>query len=341
MADLRHPTVQEWIRDRAHSTGLDGWAAWADIVADATAAHTIAAAAALHPPQHVAWPDPEADTGTRRLALPERIAGADDALQTLTELWPVLHDALQPGNSARHYTRRAGNRARLNPWCEVCGARRWWRAPTWTETPPADYHGPERLRPYCRRCDAGQLTLPTTAAAAAIGPLDTLIAAEHAIADIRRALTDALGDTVIATDPGHPFARLAELLAAAARRRPLAHAAAERRLTDTARAVQATLRDVEPVIALDARCPWCNTLSLVMWPDRGLTNASNVAGLVACTYRACECELDTCRCHRRTESTQDGHRPHAAYRHQWTNTDWGWLSRRIDINLYDIARSPR
>jgi hypothetical protein len=75
-----------------------------------------------------------------------------------------------------------------------------------------------------------------------------------------------------------------------------------------------------------------------MYPERGPTNASNVAGLVVCTYRDCVCEVDTCRCHRRREATAAGHRLHERYLHTWTNADWAWLSRRIDINLFDLAR---
>jgi len=289
--------------------------------------------------------------------LPERLVDVDDALTVLAQLGPVLYEVLQPGPHARTYTRLAGGQTETAPRCDSCGGPRRWRAPTWTPggdltlfaAPEQLYvnaghlnalSGVERLAAYCPRCDADATTLPPSPA-----PIDTAVS--DVIADVDLVLADAIRRLCDARRPRWPvLADLGYRVDAVEELRALLSLGGHPTVVDrvagelltAARAVRAVLRDREPIVRIPARCPWCHTQALVMWPERGPTNRHNVAGIVECTYAECECEQDVCRCHRRDHTAPDGHRPHAAYRHTWTNDEWPWLSRRIDFNLYDLAR---
>lgn len=314
------------------------------------------------------WAVFEARPPVRReaeLALPEHLVYALDALQTIGALWPVLVDALQPGEGGPTYTRVGDNQAAIDMRCPGCGAERAWRPPTFRggwivppdgvdvdQLPPAPparlglsalhLGDVERLRPFCPNPECDTTALAPSPAPTDLGALEALVEVELSLLHAERLLRRAAGEAL--PPPGHPIGRLSEmteLLDLARRRRPLLFDRVEERLLSCARAVTRALRDVERVVRIPAPCPWCSTRSLVMYPERGLqrVQGEGESGLVVCTFGECECPDASCRCRHRGWVDDGGRRPHGGYRHQWTNDEWDRLSVLIDVNLRDLAKS--
>lgn len=272
------------------------------------------------------------------LRLPDRIRSIDDAVKALLGYWPILTDAVEPGKLSRAFTRRGDNRAAIEAFCDTCGARRYWRSPT----NPNDTH--ERLRPYCPRCDIAASGMATMGLPINVGVEDVLIDGAQHLIYLEKRLCHAIGLTPTATNAATArLERIQQLLPS------IGDSALAAELTEALIALvnlaRGVLHDHEPVVKIDGRCPWCGTIGLVMYPDRGDIHAQQigdqrtwVSGLVVCTYRRCECHDEACRCHRRDTVLLDGRRPHRGFLHQWTNPDWPWLSRLIGVNLLELAR---
>ncbi|MEU2790614.1 hypothetical protein [Streptomyces sp. NPDC007100] len=98
--------------------------------------------------------------------------------------------------------------------------------------------------------------------------------------------------------------RIAELLDRAAADPVLAaHVLAEARRM--VRRCGRALGEVEPLVRVDGRCPWCDSVSLRAFPVRGA---------VLCINPACRCTDEDCGC---TDSP--------AYRHTWPEARWAEL----------------
>lgn len=69
-----------------------------------------------------------------------------------------------------------------------------------------------------------------------------------------------------------------------------------------ARRCARALGDTETVVRVSGRCPWCDSVSLRAFPDRGA---------VLCVNPACRCEEPDCGCH-----------DDPAYRHTWDEGEW-------------------
>ncbi|OIK25964.1 hypothetical protein [Streptomyces malaysiense] len=69
-----------------------------------------------------------------------------------------------------------------------------------------------------------------------------------------------------------------------------------------ARRCARALGDTEVVVRVSGRCPWCDSVSLRAFPDRGA---------VLCVNPACRCADPLCGCH-----------DDPAYRHTWDEREW-------------------
>ncbi|KUN85356.1 hypothetical protein AQJ66_14150 [Streptomyces bungoensis] len=69
-----------------------------------------------------------------------------------------------------------------------------------------------------------------------------------------------------------------------------------------ARRCARALGDTETVVRVPGRCPWCDSVSLRAFPDRGA---------VLCVNPACRCADPLCGCH-----------DDPAYRHTWDEDEW-------------------
>ncbi|GGQ99589.1 hypothetical protein GCM10010251_13460 [Streptomyces aurantiogriseus] len=69
-----------------------------------------------------------------------------------------------------------------------------------------------------------------------------------------------------------------------------------------ARRCARALGDTETVVRMPGRCPWCDSVSLRAFPDRGA---------VLCVNPACRCPEPDCGCH-----------DDPAYRHTWDEGEW-------------------
>ncbi|MFI7500506.1 hypothetical protein ACIBVL_18770 [Streptomyces sp. NPDC049687] len=69
-----------------------------------------------------------------------------------------------------------------------------------------------------------------------------------------------------------------------------------------ARRCARALGDTETVVRISGRCPWCESVSLRAFPDRGA---------VLCVNPACRCSDADCGCH-----------DDPAYRHTWDEGEW-------------------
>jgi hypothetical protein len=69
-----------------------------------------------------------------------------------------------------------------------------------------------------------------------------------------------------------------------------------------ARRCARALGDTETVVRVPGRCPWCDSVSLRAFPDRGA---------VLCINPACRCADSLCGCH-----------DDPAYRHAWDEGEW-------------------
>ncbi|MGW0577218.1 hypothetical protein ACWD25_14870 [Streptomyces sp. NPDC002920] len=69
-----------------------------------------------------------------------------------------------------------------------------------------------------------------------------------------------------------------------------------------ARRCARVLGDTETVVRISGRCPWCDSVSLRAFPDRGA---------VLCVNPACRCSDPDCGCH-----------DDPAYRHTWDEGEW-------------------
>ncbi|MGW2043797.1 hypothetical protein ACWCPF_01260 [Streptomyces sp. NPDC001858] len=69
-----------------------------------------------------------------------------------------------------------------------------------------------------------------------------------------------------------------------------------------ARRCARALGDTETVVRVAGRCPWCDSVSLRAFPDRGA---------VLCVNPACRCPEPDCGCH-----------DDPAYRHTWDEGEW-------------------
>jgi hypothetical protein len=69
-----------------------------------------------------------------------------------------------------------------------------------------------------------------------------------------------------------------------------------------ARRCARALGDTETVVRISGRCPWCDSVSLRAFPDRGA---------VLCVNPACRCSEPDCGCH-----------DDPAYRHTWDEREW-------------------
>ncbi|MFJ4619096.1 hypothetical protein [Streptomyces sp. NPDC088812] len=69
-----------------------------------------------------------------------------------------------------------------------------------------------------------------------------------------------------------------------------------------ARRCARALGDTETVVRVSGRCPWCDSVSLRAFPDRGA---------VLCINPACRCPEPDCGCH-----------DDPAYRHTWDENEW-------------------
>jgi hypothetical protein len=69
-----------------------------------------------------------------------------------------------------------------------------------------------------------------------------------------------------------------------------------------ARRCARALGDTETVVRVSGRCPWCDSVSLRAFPDRGA---------VLCVNPACRCPAPDCGCH-----------DDPAYRHTWDEGEW-------------------
>jgi hypothetical protein len=69
-----------------------------------------------------------------------------------------------------------------------------------------------------------------------------------------------------------------------------------------ARRCARALGDTETVVRISGRCPWCDSVSLRAFPDRGA---------VLCVNPACRCSDPDCGCH-----------DDPAYRHTWDEGEW-------------------
>ncbi|WP_426568940.1 hypothetical protein [Streptomyces canus] len=69
-----------------------------------------------------------------------------------------------------------------------------------------------------------------------------------------------------------------------------------------ARRCARALGDTETVVRMSGRCPWCDSVSLRAFPDRGA---------VLCINPACRCPEPDCGCH-----------DDPAYRHTWDEGEW-------------------
>ncbi|MFI2519778.1 hypothetical protein, partial [Streptomyces sp. NPDC018967] len=69
-----------------------------------------------------------------------------------------------------------------------------------------------------------------------------------------------------------------------------------------ARRCARALGDTETVVRVSGRCPWCDSVSLRAFPDRGA---------VLCINPACRCTAPLCGCH-----------DDPAYRHTWEEGEW-------------------
>ncbi|MGW3355885.1 hypothetical protein ACWDFL_10760 [Streptomyces bungoensis] len=69
-----------------------------------------------------------------------------------------------------------------------------------------------------------------------------------------------------------------------------------------ARRCTRALGDSETVVRVSGRCPWCDSVSLRAFPDRGA---------VLCVNPACRCTDPLCGCH-----------DDPAYRHTWDEGEW-------------------
>ncbi|MEU6141392.1 hypothetical protein ABZ848_13610 [Streptomyces sp. NPDC047081] len=69
-----------------------------------------------------------------------------------------------------------------------------------------------------------------------------------------------------------------------------------------ARRCARALGDTETVVRVSGRCPWCDSVSLRAFPDRGG---------VLCINPACRCTVPDCGCH-----------DDPAYRHTWDEGEW-------------------
>lgn len=312
-----------------------------DVVACFTCGHAWRPVVVAVPSMAPAWPpapEPARDPGVGGLGLVERITTAVEALEVISALWPELEAAIEPGARSRTYG-RSSERPERPERCDGCGSRLFWRPEEGIRDD--GLWGTIRRVTVCLRCDARPLRLAATQLPVDVAAFDTAVAESTAVLQLERDVCDALG--LVAPDAGTSVSgrcdRLATHVEVLARRHPDLAARLARETRRIARAVQTALRDVEPVVKLDPRCPHCDALSLVMWPDRGtLKTINGAAGQIECTNRLCECDDPDCRCHRRGEE-RDGRRPFENYVHRWNNDQWTWLSRLLDVDLFEIARN--
>ncbi|MEU6982744.1 hypothetical protein ABZ946_04895 [Streptomyces sp. NPDC046324] len=83
-----------------------------------------------------------------------------------------------------------------------------------------------------------------------------------------------------------------------------------------ARRCARTLGDTETVVRVSGRCPWCDSVSLRVFPDRRA---------VLCVNPACVCTDEVCGC-------QDD----PAYRHLWPEERWGELADASGARMQEI-----
>lgn len=305
-------------------------------------------------------------TTPKRLNLPPDLTGGAEALALLQGLWPALIDAIEPGSTARQYTRRGAQAAAVES-CQTCGGPLSWRARTWAPGPHALFPRPadpaaaggvldqERLKPYCPACDGGHVAAPGRLPIS-IPVFDAYIAAGLEIQLVEELLANELnvhtgrGRVLPADAPCLARLEHIERLMPVLTRPGYTQGSADtvtRMLLAAARAVQIALRDTELVVQISGRCPHCRTRALVMYPDRGDINARLIdgamtfaAGLIQCTYRECQCTDQDCRCHAR-DAEHHGYRPYAGYRHEWPNGRWAELGDQLGLDLDAIAKAAR
>ncbi|MEU0597687.1 hypothetical protein ABZ484_05455 [Streptomyces sp. NPDC006393] len=131
---------------------------------------------------------------------------------------------------------------------------------------------------------------------------DTIRDITDGVVELEEAVRDRLGRPRVRRAPvPERLRRIAELLDDVAADPVLAaHVRDEARRM--ARRCARALGDTETVVRVSGRCPWCDSVSLRAFPDRGA---------VLCVNPACRCSDPDCGCH-----------DDPAYRHTWNEGEW-------------------
>ncbi|WP_437023698.1 hypothetical protein [Streptomyces bungoensis] len=199
---------------------------------------------------------------------------------TLLQQFPELSAELVPGRSA--------------------GAHRPGPPP-----PPADLAGrlrAEREEALLLQQRHGLVAPGHSAAPLRLHISDTLRDITDGVVELEEAVRERLGLPRARRAPvPERLRRIAGLLDAVAADPVLAaHVRDETRRM--ARRCSRALGDTETVVRVSGRCPWCDSVSLRAFPDRGA---------VLCVNPACRCTDPLCGCH-----------DDPAYRHTWDEGEW-------------------